>query len=396
MRILHVLECFAPRYGGPVSVLQALACAQAEAGHTVTICTTNRDYPTGILRPAGKDSACGGRVEVHYFPVQIGSLKISVQLGRFVRDHIEQFDIVHIHGLYRFPTTYAARTARKRGVPYIIRPHGSLAPYLHFRSAQSVLLKRLYERFFDLPNLNAASAIHFATEGEREDASFLKLRSPSFVIPNGLDWRRYDSLPPRGSFRAARGLGNAPVVLFLGRVHPSKGLDLLIPAFQSLLTNVPDAKLVIVGPQNDDYGRQLGQWVREGLLTDSVRFVGFLEGEDVLQAYVDADIYALPSYTESFGMTIVEAMACGLPVVVSDRVSLRREILNAEAGLVTSCSIDSVAAALGQLLASEGWAKKLGAAGRRLVRNHYSWPRIVETLTEQYDRILHRTNEPNT
>src|SRR5437667_9422323 len=152
MNILHVLECFAPRYGGPVSVLRALADAQADAGHTITICTTNCDYPDGILRPAGTESVRGGAVNVHYFPVQVTPIKISIQLARFIDRKIEDFDVVHIHGLYRFPTTYAARSARKRGVPYIIRPHGSLAPYLHHRSAKSVLIKRLYERLFDFPN----------------------------------------------------------------------------------------------------------------------------------------------------------------------------------------------------------------------------------------------------
>src|SRR5690606_8058113 len=217
--------------------------------------------------------------------------------------------IVHVHGLYRFPPTYAAWQARQQGVPYIIRPHGSLDPYLYDKStAGSVWLKRLYERWFDLPNLNAASAIHYTAEEERKRAAFLRLRAPSFVVPNGLEWREYAELPRRGALRAKLGLGDAPVVLFLGRLHFKKGLDLLIPAFETLRGRVPEAQLVIAGPENDQYGRLVRQWVAARGLGAAVHFVGPLFERDVVQAYVDADVFALPSYTENFGMTVVEAM----------------------------------------------------------------------------------------
>jgi glycosyltransferase involved in cell wall biosynthesis len=320
----------------------------------------------------------------------VASLKISVQLARFIRANIEKFDIVHIHGLYRFPTTYAARLARKRRVPYVIRPHGSLAPYLHYRSARSVYLKRLYERWFDLPNLNGASAVHYTSEGERQDASFLKLRAPSFVVPNGIDWARFAALPSRGAFRAAYGIGNAPLVLFLGRVHPSKGLDRLIPAFMEVRSVLKDARLVIAGPHNDSYGEQLRAWVRQQGLDQSVVFVGFLEGAEAVRAYVDADVYALPSYTESFGLTVIEAMACGVPVVISDRVNIHQEISGAGAGLVTSDKVEAIAAALKTLLNGRDRAIAMGAAGRRTVQLRYSWPPIVDALTREYEAILAR------
>jgi len=330
-------------------------------------------------------------VQVHYFPVQIVPLKISLQLARFINASIADFDIVHIHGLYRFPTTYAARSARKRGVPYIICPHGSLAPYLHRRSSRSVSLKRLYERWFDLPNLHGAGAVHYTTEEERSGASFLNLHAPSFVVPNGVDWQRFRSLPARGAFRAAHGLGEAPIVLFLGRVHRSKGLDLLIPAFESVRRRVPDAKLVVVGPENDDYGQEVRGWVHKRGLGESVRFVGFLDGPDVLRAYVDADVFALPSYTESFGMTVVEAMACGLPVVISDHVNIHREIAAAGAGIVTTSAAEVVAEAVSTLLRDRALATAMGSAGRRAALEQYTWPPIVQALTREYESVIART-----
>lgn len=388
MRILHVLECLSPRFGGPVSMLKALACAQANAGHQVTVCTTNRDHPSGTLRPAGKDVICDGVVEVHYFPVQVNALKISLHLARFLNTHIADFDIVHVHGLYRFPSTYAAWRARKLGVPYVVCPHGSLAPYLHRRSSRSVSLKRLYECWFDLPNLHGAGAVHYTTEEERRGAAFLHLRAPSFVVPNGIDWARFASLPARGAFRAARGLGDAPVALFLGRLHESKGLDLLIPAFASVRRTVPDACLVLVGPDNDDYGRQVRMWVHERGLDASVLFGGFLDGADVLRAYVDADVFVSPSYTESFGMTVVEAMACALPVVISDQVNIHHEIAAAGAGIVTPCAVEAVAIALSTLLRDRALATAMGSTGRRVALEQYTWPPIVQALTREYESVI--------
>jgi glycosyltransferase involved in cell wall biosynthesis len=315
----------------------------------------------------------------------------SPQLARWLRHSVRRFDIVHIHGLYRFPPTYAAWQARQQGVPYIVRPHGALDPYLYARSSTGRMgFKRLYERLFDFPNLHAAGAIHYTAEEERERASFLNLRAPSFVVPNALDWERYRELPGRGALRTRWGLGSAPVVLFLGRLHFKKGLDLLIPAFDALRRRIPDAQLVIAGPENDDYGQQVHRWVRERDLQAAVHFVGPLQGADVVQAYVDADVFALPSYTENFGMTVIEALACSLPVVISDQVNIHLEISGAGAGLVTRCDADEVALALEALLNDADRRRTIGEAGRRLVQARFSWPAIVDALTKEYERVIAR------
>lgn len=391
MKILHVLETLSPRYGGPVSVMLALVDAQQHLGHEISVVTTNADYPSGTYRAQGWDTLADGTVPVLYGAVQFSPLRFSREVAAYLRRTLAEFDIVHIHGLYRFPQTYAAWQARRQGVPYIIRPHGSIDPYLYSKSsAGSVRLKRLYERWFDLPNLHAAGAIHYTAEEERERAAFLGLRAPSFVVPNGLDWVRYQKLPARGALRARWGLGEAPLVLFLGRLHFGKGLDLLIPAFDTLRRRVPDAQLVIVGPENDDYGQKVRGWVRERGLESAVHFVGLLQGADVVHAYVDADVFALPSYTENFGMTVAEAMACALPVVISDQVNIHAEVSGAGAGLVTRCDADETATALETLLRDPARRRAMGEAGRRLVQARYSWPSVVEALTREYQAVIDR------
>ncbi len=391
MKILHVQETLSPMSGGPSTVLPQLARAQAAAGHDVVIATTNRGPSNEVYHEAGWDTLPSCSVPVFYAPVQFSTLRISRQLGRYLWSAIPDFDIVHVHGLYRFPTTTAAAISRRRKIPYVVRPHGALDPYLYARSTRGRLrLKRIYERLFDLPNLNAAGALHFTAEEERRRASFLELRSPSFVVPNGVEWGRFEVLPERGRLREAWGSGDAPVVLFLGRFHQKKGLDLLVPAFDLIRQSKPNARLVIAGPESDAYGHEVRRWVSERGLDAYVHFAGPLHGEDVVQAYVDSDVFVLPSYTENFGMTVVEAMSCALPVVISDQVNIHAEIANGSAGLVTRCEADEVCEALLTLLGDADLRAAMGAAGREMVKVLYSWPAIVDALTREYQGLIPR------
>ena len=388
MRVLHVIESLSPRYGGPVTVLKNLAAAQRDAGLEVNIFSTNADHPKGVLSTSGLTVVNGISAEI--FSARFDALRISPGLASALRHQLNGFDLVHIHGLYRFPSTYAAYCARRQSLPYIIRPHGSLDPYLYRQSSRSLLLKRLWERWFDLPNLNGASAIHYTSEDERERASFLKLRAPSFVVPNGLDWARFASLPARGAFRAQLGIGDALLLLFLSRLNFKKGLDLLVPAFARVRAHHPDAVLAIVGPDNEGYGAKVRGWVAEHGLQTCVRFVDHLQGEAVLQAYVDSDVFALPSYTENFGMVVAESLACGTPVVISDQVNIHREVSGAGAGLVTRCDAGEVAEALCTLLADAPRRAAMGAAGRELVQRIWIWDVVARQLTTEYERVIER------
>lgn len=392
LRILHVVSTLAPSAGGPTRVLQDLAQAQVDAGHSVAICTTDRDYPTD--RCLSRDyfvNAFPAPIKVYSFRVQYAQLLVSLGMVCWLREAIHNFDVIHIHGLYRFPVSYAAYQARISDIPYIIQPHGALDPYLYARSSVGKLgFKRIYERLFDFPNLNAADAIHFTAIEERELTSYLKLSAPSFVVPNGLDWNRYVYLPPKGWLRTRLGLSDQPIVLFLGRLHFKKGLDLLIPAFDSLHLNIPSVQLVIAGPENDDYGHLVRSWVQQRGLASSVHFIGALESVDTLKAYVDSDVFVLPSYTENFGLTVVEALACSLPVVISDRVNIHAEVSGADAGIVTRCDVNEVVQALQSLLADPLRRHAMGLAGRIFVKTQFNWPHIVSELTLQYKEVINR------
>lgn len=389
MRVLHIINTLSPRAGGPTSVLNALARHQAQAGIEVTICTTNADYPAGVLSvPTGQPIQDGG-ITTWYFQVQFEPLLVSLPLKSWLDESMSYFDIVHIHGLYRFPVTYAAWRARRAIIPYLICPHGSLSPFLFRQSRRSIVLKRLYERLFDFPNLNGASAIHYTASDEVERSAFIGLRAPAAIVPNGLDWRAHADLPVRGRFRERIGVrSDSPLLLFLGRLSFVKGLDILVPAFARLASVIPEAHLAIVGPDTEGLGRDVRRWCCEHGIDSQVSFVNHIPPSETREAYVDADVFVLPSYTESFGMTVVEAMACGCPVVISDQVNIWREVAETGAGRVVNLDVAAVAEAMVSLVSDKVTASRMGAAGRALVEHRYSWPAIVGDLSNVYASLL--------
>jgi glycosyltransferase involved in cell wall biosynthesis len=241
---------------------------------------------------------------------------------------------------------------------------------------------------FDLPNLNAASGIHYSTDAERDNAAFLGLSAPTFVVPNGLDWNRFRVLPARGGFRQKWVPENASVMLFVGRIHPVKGLDTLILAFAEIYAKHPNARLVIVGPENDDYGNHLRSRIREIGLDAAIVFTGPLIGVELVQAYVDADIFVLPSHTENFGMVVAEAMASAMPVVISDQVKVSADVANAGAGIVTRRNVADLAEALEGLLSNESKRSAMGNAGRRLVHEKYRLPEVLRAFFLEYAKAI--------
>lgn len=388
MKILHVIQTLSSRYGGPVTLLKALARQQVLSGDEVTICTTNADYPTGLLKVPTDKPVYDNGVFIWYHPVQSQPLLISYPFSRWIRSSIEKFDVVHIQGLYRFPVTYAAWVARKSGVPYVITPQGSLDPFLYKQSRYSVLLKRLYERLFDFPNINGASVINYTAQHELERAKYLKFTAPTAIVPNGIDWHLYDKLPAMGSFRKSIGLDmDTPLALFLGRINFKKGIDLLAPGFSIVNKFLPNARLAVVGPDNEGRVPNLRQEFQKKGIESNVHIVDHLNAEQVRQAYVDADVFLLPSYTENFGMTVVEAMACGCPVVISDQVNIWPDIECSGAGIVVPLSPLKIAQALLTILNDRNLARRMGMAGRKLGQNRFAYDKIVEKIAQMYKTI---------
>ena len=207
------------------------------------------------------------------------------------------------------------------------------------------------------------------------------------VVPNGLDMRGYATLPEPGAFFAAHPeLAGTKPILFLSRINFKKGLDVLVPAFAKALAVDPALRLVIAGP-DDGYQKTAEGFAATAGVADKILWLGMLSGEAKKAAFVDCAAFALPSWSENFGIAIVEAMACKAPVIVSDRVNIWREIEGAGAGLVSPPDIDAVAAHILLLAGDRARATRMGEAGRRLVEERYDWAKIALDLERVYAKL---------
>lgn len=385
MKVLQVLPYYHPahRYGGPVVSVHGLSRHLVKLGVKVTVFTTNLDGPQDLDVPLEREVWLDG-VRVFYFPVRPPRFYVRAPLlAASLSQRVSEFDLVHIHGLYLYPTMVASRICRKRGVPYIIAPRGMLDPgAIRMRSR---VRKRLYLWLIEKRNVDSAAALHFTSAKERMLAQTLGLRTCCFVVPNGLDLA---SLADRGGLTGETNIRSSSTVLFLGRIDPKKGLDLLVPAFAQAAAAVPEARLVLAGPDNSGYMKVVEKMIARHGLQPSVSYVGMLLGEEKLEALRSAAVLVLPSYSESFGMAVIEALACGTPVIISDQVNIHEEIASADAGLVTPCEPEALARAILFLLRNPDTAETMGQNGRALIEEKHSWDHIARAMLDVYRQVL--------
>jgi glycosyltransferase involved in cell wall biosynthesis len=381
MKILHVIGSLAERYGGPSRVCIELCEQIAASGHQVTIYTTTLD--------GNKDRQPirGQGVDVRYFPVQAPSfMAFSIPLAREVKMTIRDFDIVHIHSIRRMPSTVAGLCARREGVPYIIRPHGTLDPFIVKRHRGR---KWLYDALLEKSNLNGAAALHFTSEEELELTQPLGLKPPGIVVPCGIRVADYENVASFGGFRDRfPQIRGKKLILYLGRLTFKKGLDLLANAFGRLCDHRSDVHLLIAGPDDEGYRPKVTRWLSDRGVLGHTTFTGMLLGADRLAAFAAADVFVLPSYSENFGVAVAEAMACRLPVVITDRVNIWREVKAAGAGLVTQTDSAQVALALATLLDDAQLRRTMGSAGAELVRRRFDWGVVGDQMLDAYSRII--------
>lgn len=392
MRVLQVVPGMSPQFGGPSVHLVDLARALTSRGVDVTIFTTNAD-PIGRLDVPLAVPVDERGARLIYFNVwPRGRYAFSIGLADRLRRAVVTYDVVHAHWLYSFPPLAAAFFARQEGVPFVLQPNGSLHPHL---MRKNLLVKRVYLATLGKFVMRNASALVFTSEEERREAVRFAAGADAFVVPVGLDWHEYGELPALGQFKASMPeLADKQLILFLGRLSRQKGLDLLLPAFRSVAAAHPAAHLVIAGPDGEGYGARLRDWVRTNSLSERVTFVGPLYGKRKLAAYVDCDVFVLPSYGENFGGVVTEALACRRPVVISDRVNIHPDIARADAGIVVQCAPESVADGIDTLLRDHGLARRLGENGRRLVRERFTWDAAVDSLLEVYEDVTSAGRTP--
>ena len=387
MRLLITIPSIGLVYGGPSKSVCELAQALGHQGATVDLVTTDAngteklDVPlqTWLDKP-------DYRLQV--FPGQVwGDYKWSTPLVLWLRRNLHHYDAVHINAVFSLTSLPFYWYCHRRQVPYMMAPRGTLEPWALAYKAQK---KRFYYQLFELPALDRASAIHALASPEADHITALALKPPVVTIPNGIHRQDFETLAdPALFYQQFPHTQGKILILFLGRLDPKKGLDLLAPAFAQVQAQYPNTHLVVAGPDNIDFLPTAQQYFKASNCDQAVTFTGMLTGDLKRAALAAANLYVAPSYSEGFSMSVLEAMASGLPCVITSGCNFP-EAEAAQAAHVVASEVDAIARALLQCLHDPAVAEAMGDRARQLVLNHYTWDRVAAQLIEVYTAILEK------
>ena len=374
MRVLHVIPSLAEQSGGPAAAIVPMCRALQTQGIEPLIVTTNEGRPQADT----EDLLDFEGVPVRFFPVQLGaSYKYSRPLATWLGKNVKDFDLVHVHAVFNHASVAAARACRGAGVPYVVRPLGTLDPW---SMKQKRVRKRLFWFLFAKRLLAAAAAVHYTAAAEKTATEAYLGMNHGYVVPLGvnLNGSTHDDSVANYFPELAR----EPYILSLSRLHPKKRLDELIEAFQSL--GDQRWRLVIAGDGPADYLSFLNQKARG---SERISFTGWVEGKRKEALMRGASLFVLPSRHENFGLSVVEAMACSVPVMVTPQVNLAREIDSAQAGWVVA--FKELSNGLAVVMEDNGERLRRGKVAYEYAKR-YSWDKVGTDLADFYRQILER------
>jgi glycosyltransferase involved in cell wall biosynthesis len=386
MKILQIVPSISLIYGGPSQMVLGLAPALVKAGVEVTILTTDSNGDSGqkpldvtLNQPIKKDG-----YEIIYFRCSpFRRYKFSVDLLNWLKNHAHEFDIAHIHALFSPVSSAAAIVCHQQKLPYILRPLGTLDPADLQKKKQ---LKQLYVNLIERRNIANAAAIHFTSAQEAKISARFGVETKDLVIPLGV-------IPPleNGSvvnqWHFSR---DKPLILFMSRIDPKKGLELLISALEKLLIAGFDFHFVLAGtnPQDPSYEDKIKSQIANSPLKSQTTITGFVKGEAKKSLLKAADLFVLPSYYENFGIAVAEAMVAEIPVVISDQVHIYQQILDSESGWVGTTDVESIVNLLKFALSNPEEIKRRGLNARKYALQYFSWDAIALQMIQAYQQII--------
>jgi glycosyltransferase involved in cell wall biosynthesis len=294
---------------------------------------------------------------------------------------VNRFDVVHIHALFSFSSVAAALAATWKGVPYVLRPLGTLNAY--GIQQRRPLLKRLSFRFVESWVLSEAAVVHFTSQAEWDEAKSLGVEFSGVVIPLGLE---DNSLAMADATTQSH--RTSEMVLFLSRLDPKKNIEGLLRAFALLRSRYPNAILQIAGNGSPEYVASLKQVERECEIEDRVQWVGHVAGEQKLRLLREASVFVLPSFSENFGIAVAEALFAGLPCVVGEGVAISKVVQEASAGMCIAPDAESISKALGVLLGNEEMRVRMGVNARHLAQKEFSAEMMAKRLCTLYEQLI--------
>jgi glycosyltransferase involved in cell wall biosynthesis len=366
VKICHVVPTFDPAHGGPLAVATRLSEAQASLGHPVTIAGACADQ--SLIQ--NQRQATNANVEV------VG----LVHARQF--EALMPFDLIELHGIWEPILLKIAWLCRRHNVPYVVCPHGMLD---NWSLQQKPFKKRLALATFHGRMMSRASVVHALNKHE---ANVIRKRGFSErieVIPNGV---QIDTEIPEESIESVfPQLLNKAYVLFLGRLHHKKGLDLLAKAWERVIAEKPEATLVLAGPDEDGSIEEFRARISSAGIDDTVRELGAVYGEAKWVLLKACRCFVLPSRQEGFSVAVLEALACGKPVVITRECHFD-DVDQATAGIVCDLDDKQLASAILRLLVNQSSARNMGANGKELVYQKYQWADVARRSLDVYSSVL--------
>ncbi|WP_321421171.1 glycosyltransferase [uncultured Methanobacterium sp.] len=409
MNILQVCPSFYPclDWGGVVVVVYELSVELVSRGHQLTVYTTDScpEIKGDNHNPQNIDG-----IKTYYFKNMFKKLQSKFNianpynLGGIPRREIKNFDVIHIHEHRTFLAVIVHRYAKKHGIPYLIQAHGSVMQH-----TQKTFLKKIFDRIWGYDILNDASCVIALNETELTEYNLLGVPIDKIrLIPNGINLEKFKNLPCRGKFRKKHKIGeDEKIVLYLGRLNQTKGIDDLIKVFPQILDGYPETWLVIAGP-DDGFGDYLLELTRN---MDKIILEGPLYNQEKLEAYVDADVFVTPTFS-GFPITFLEACACGTPIVTTDRgdkldwiedvgLIASAENLAQDKNLVRdgnlvcdenlaqdeSLAHNGLAQCILKILSDDKLSHKFSKNGQKLVKERFNWQCLSLEIEELYKEI---------
>jgi len=380
MKILHVIRAVASTYGGPSIAVHQMAVGLVEQGIKVDIVSTTADGNSELNVPIETPVLKNG-VRYFYFPRQIGKTWcFSWPLTRWLYAHIKKYDLLHIHGTFTYPILIASQLAKRANIPYIIRPAGTLDSYC---IAQKAWKKQIYYQTIFQRVLKAAAAIHATSLSEQNNLVQLGVGTKTWVIPLGVNV---------SILKKINNQTNSPLqLLFLSRIHPIKGLPVLFQALAIVKTQGVSPILTIAGDGEPDYVQKLKKMLDLLDLQEQVKFIGWVQGEKKTTTFVNSHLFILPSYHENFGIVVAEAMAVGLPVIITDQVAFSKDVLRSEAGVVVPIDSPELLAEAILKLSDPNIREHLAHNARMLIEEEFASTVQHRKLINLYEKLIYES-----
>lgn len=378
MKLLHVVSSVDCHFGGPIEGVLQRGLRLQEMGHQVELASSDDPGATFVDAFPLPVHALG--------PPQRGGYYYAASLRPWLRAHAGNYDAVVVNGLWQYHSLAAWQTMRELRRPYVVFTHGMLDPWFNRTYPLKRLKKSLYWPWAEYRVLRDAAAVLFTSEEERLLArrSFWPYQARERVVAYGTRQPPQDAAPLREAFLAAHPeLRGKRVLLFLGRLHAKKGCDLMVEAFAQVARQEPRLHLLMAGPDQTGWVGDLKARAEALGLAHRITWPGMVQADDKWGAYYCSEAFMLPSHQENFGISVAEALGCGLPVLISDKVNIWREVLGAQAGFVAE---DTEAGTLENLkawlaLSADGQAA-MSQRTRELFAERFSVDRMATSLID--------------